>query len=108
MKFITLIPPNTNVNFLGQCKYFTTFSITALIICIALFFIKGFNFGIDFTGGTVVQVKFSEPTDVDHVRALVNKLGEKESSVVAIGTEKRDSLLRSSNRDGNHRSKAVG
>ncbi len=40
-------------------RYFT-FALSAVLIAgaIALFFVKGFNYGIDFSGGTLIQVKY--------------------------------------------------
>lgn len=93
MKFIQFVPANTNIDFIGKFKFFATLSAVAMIVTFVLMFTKGFNFGIDFTGGTVVQVQFTEPTNVQKVREIVEGLGEEESSVVAIGTDNKEFLI---------------
>ena len=67
--------PKTNIDFLKFRKvYFTLFGLLLLggVIC---FFTKGFNMGIDFNGGTMVQVKFSAPVEMADVRAALTQTG---------------------------------
>ncbi len=67
--------PKTNIDFLKYRKvYFTLFGILLIggLIC---FFTKGFNMGIDFTGGTMVQVKFNAPVEMEQIRAALSTTG---------------------------------
>ena len=67
--------PKTNIDFLKYRKaYYTLFAVLLIggIIC---FFTKGFNMGIDFTGGTMVQVKFSTPVEIAKVREALAATG---------------------------------
>lgn len=67
--------PKTNIDFLKFRKvYFTLFGLLLLggVIC---FFTKGFNMGIDFTGGTMVQVKFNAPVEMADIRAALAQTG---------------------------------
>ncbi len=67
--------PKTNIDFLKYRKaYYTLFAVLLIggIIC---FFTKGFNMGIDFTGGTMVQVKFSAPVEIAQVREALAATG---------------------------------
>lgn len=67
--------PKTNIDFLKYRKaYYTLFAVLLIggIIC---FFTKGFNMGIDFTGGTMVQVKFSAPVEIAQVREALSATG---------------------------------
>ena len=67
--------PKTNIDFLKYRKaYYTLFAVLLIggIIC---FFTKGFNMGIDFTGGTMVQVKFSAPVGIAQVREALAATG---------------------------------
>ncbi|WP_440255160.1 protein translocase subunit SecF [Candidatus Avelusimicrobium sp.] len=67
--------PKTNIDFLKFRKvYFTLFALLLLggVIC---FFTKGFNMGIDFTGGTMVQVKFNAPVEMADIRAALAQTG---------------------------------
>lgn len=93
MKFFQLVPENTNYDFVGKAKFFSTLSAIVIAGMVFLLFTKGLNFGIDFTGGTVVQARFLEPTNTEEVRTIVTEMGEQETSVVAIGTEQREFLI---------------
>lgn len=95
MKFFTLIPNNTNIDFIGKFKYFMSFSVLAFIAVIWGVSQKGLNFGVDFTGGTVIQVKFQSPQTAESVRKLVSELGEEDASVVALGSESTEYLITS-------------
>jgi len=80
-----LIKPDTNYNFEGKFKAFLTLSVLLLLGTVALVVTRGFNFGIDFTGGTVVQAKFNTPRTAEEVRTLVAEAGSPEASVVTVG-----------------------
>jgi preprotein translocase subunit SecF len=93
MKFLQIVPTNTNINFIGKFKYFVIFSVLSGIAVVAAIFVKGFNYGIDFTGGTVIQIKFKEPHHPDVVRKLLTDLGEPDASVVAVGAQDLEYLI---------------
>ncbi|MEK6659408.1 MAG: protein translocase subunit SecF [Campylobacterota bacterium] len=60
-------------NFLGKGKIFFIASFVLFFISIALIATKGFSFGIDFTGGTVIQVKYTENAPIDKIRQSLKK-----------------------------------
>jgi len=60
-------------NFLGKGKIFFIASFVLFFISIALIAVKGFSFGIDFTGGTVIQVKYTENAPIDKIRQSLKK-----------------------------------
>ncbi len=95
MKMFQLVSPNLNVNWLKWSRPFLLLSLLALSLSIYLVLTKGFNFGIDFTGGTVAQIIFAEPKTAEEVRKLVNELGDEGASVVAMGDESREYLITS-------------
>lgn len=95
MKFFTLIPQNTNIDFIGKFKYFFAFSVLAFAAVIWGVARNGLNFGVDFTGGAVIQVKFQSPQTAEEVRKLVATLGEEDASVVALGSENTEYLITS-------------
>ncbi len=73
-----IFPNNTNINFV-RLKYLTL--ITASVLIIASFlslYIKSLNFGIDFTGGIVFEVRFPEKTTVSQVRKIFDSLKTEE------------------------------
>lgn len=60
-------------NFLGKGKIFFIASFVLFFLAIGLIATKGFSFGIDFTGGTVVQVKYTQAAPIDKIRAALAK-----------------------------------
>ena len=93
MTFLQLIPPGTNIDFIGKFKYFIIFSVVSGILVVAGIFTKGFNYGIDFTGGTVIQIKWKKSHSQEQVRHLVEGLGEKDASVVSLGDKGLEYLI---------------
>lgn len=76
--------PKTNIDFLKYRKvYYTLFALLIIggVIC---FFTKGFNMGIDFTGGTMVQVKFDAPVEMSAIREALTATGA-ESELQSFG-----------------------
>ena len=76
--------PKTNIDFLKYRKvYFVLFALLLIggVICFAT---KGFNLGIDFTGGTLVQVKFDKPVEMSVLRDALDNTGE-ESAIQTYG-----------------------
>src|SRR3990172_6150688 len=73
-----IIKKITNIDFVGKMKTAFTISVVLIIISIAsLIMHGGLNLGIDFAGGTLVQVKFQQATTTEKVRNALNpiKLG---------------------------------
>jgi len=60
-------------NFLGKGKIFFIASFVLFFMAIGIIATKGFSFGIDFTGGTVVQVKYEGTAPIDKIRAALEK-----------------------------------
>jgi len=70
-----------DIDFVGQTKKFALVSILLVGGSIGLIFFKGLNYGIDFAGGTVVQVQFKDRIQVGLVRDFTNGLGMKSAQV---------------------------
>ncbi|MGC7561204.1 protein translocase subunit SecF [Pasteurella sp. PK-2025] len=71
------------------------YMVSVLAILLSLFFVysKGFNWGLDFTGGTVIDISFSQPADLDKVRATLEN-NEIHSAVVQNSGSVRDIIIR--------------
>lgn len=93
MKFFQFVPNNLNIDFVGKFKLFLFISFVSVGASVVGMFTKGFNFGIDFTGGAVVQVKFKDPTPISKVRELVESLGDEGASVVAMDKTEQEYLI---------------
>ena len=66
-----IIPVEPNINFLILRKNFLIFSITAIFISIGLLFFKGLNLGIDFKGGTLIEVS-TKNTSISELREILS------------------------------------
>jgi len=69
--------------------------ISAITFVAAVFFLvtRGLHLSVEFTGGTVMEVSYSQPADVEHVRRTVSSLGYADVQVQNFGTA-RDVLIR--------------
>jgi len=99
MKFFELIPSNTNFDFIGKFKIFVVLSIVSITATLVGVSQKGFNFGIDFTGGSMIQARFNEVTPIEDVRATLEKIGIEGASVVEMGASHHDFLITARNTD---------
>ena len=63
-----LFNPKSNIDFMGKRKLAAIFSLILIVLSIASLFKQGLNFGIDFTGGTLVEVGYPSAVDLDSVR----------------------------------------
>ncbi|MBP5336370.1 MAG: protein translocase subunit SecDF [Bacteroidales bacterium] len=75
---------NTHINFLDGRKWSYIISGALIVIALGSMFIKGFTYGVDFTGGRTYVVRFDKPVTAEEVRSAVNKtfnLADPESSV---------------------------
>jgi preprotein translocase subunit SecF len=78
--------PNSKIDFMRHAKIAMTLSMAAVVIAIALVFTKGLNFGLDFTGGTVIELRFTTPPDIEEVRDTLEKAGFADAVVKTVGT----------------------
>ena len=62
---------NTHVNFIGARKFSYIISGALIVIAIGSIFIKGFTYGVDFTGGRTYVVRFDQPVQAEQVREAV-------------------------------------
>ncbi|NCW93248.1 MAG: protein translocase subunit SecF, partial [Actinobacteria bacterium] len=63
------------------------------IIAIIFLSIRGLNLGVDFTGGTLMEVSYSHPADIDKIRQVMDTIDLKDTTVQNFGTSK-DVLIR--------------
>lgn len=93
MAFLKLVPSNTKIDFVGF--RFITFAIATVLILGSVwgFFFKGLNYGIDFRGGYIMEVRTPETPNLPELRERLTKLGLGEVAIQQFGGE-RDLLLR--------------
>lgn len=84
---------NKNINFIGNRNLFLIFSSILMIVAVASLAIKGLRLGIDFTGGTLIEVGYQETVNLDSLRDTLNKRGFADATVQNFGSAK-DVLIR--------------
>lgn len=72
-------------DFLGVAKYITAFSIILTLTSLVVIVSKGFVYGVDFAGGTEIQVQFQKPVTAAEVREFATHMGFPHASVQAYG-----------------------
>jgi preprotein translocase subunit SecF len=95
------IKPDINIDFIGKSKI--AFLISSLLILISigsLIFHKGPKYGIDFSGGTLIQVKFQNPETVPAIKTGLAQLDLKNSSVQQFGDPQEHEYLIRTDRSG--------
>ena len=89
-----IISSETNFDFMGKIKM--TMTISGLVILIGLGSIAlsgGLKYGIDFAGGTLIQLQFKTPPDIEVIRDGLKTIALGESTIQEFGS-KRDILIR--------------
>lgn len=82
-------------NFMGVRKIAAGFSIVLLLLSIASLAYQGLNLGLDFTGGTLIEVGYEQKADVNKIRSTLEEAGYRDVIVQNFGSEQ-DVLLRMS------------
>ncbi len=85
MRPLRLIPHKTRFRFVGFRRVFFAISIAAVLASAGLFAVRGLNLGIDFLGGTLVEVKTPGPADLARMRGVLGGLGLGEVALQEFG-----------------------
>jgi len=81
------------IDFLSKTKLAMVFSLILIVVSLGSLFSQGLKKGIDFTGGTLVEVGFSEPVELEGLRNLLDAQGMQGAVVQHFGSSK-DVLIR--------------
>ena len=71
----------------GRSKLWFAISTVIIVAGLICMFTRGFNFGIDFTGGTIIDLKFERPVAIAEVRTSLAKFGLEGSQIHLTGAE---------------------
>lgn len=88
-----LLKEKTNVDFMGKRVIALTFSSILILAALITLPVKGLNFGLEFTGGTEVEVRFDEPPEINNVRDSLASAGMADAVVQTFGSS-RELLVR--------------
>ena len=78
---------------ISSCDVFNVISVLTFVAAVFFLFHRGFNLSIEFTGGTVLEVTYSQPADVERVKATLEEIGFHDTSVSIFGRAQ-DVLIR--------------
>ena len=82
-----------DIPFMRHALVFNVISLITFILAVMFLATKGLNFGVDFTGGTVMEVNYTQAADISKIRESLGKSGFNDASVQNFGTS-RDVLIR--------------
>lgn len=89
-----IIRPGNNIDFVGKMKYAVALSVIVIAIGIgAMIFKGGLNYGIDFAGGTLIELRFKKEPSIDKVRDSLKKI-ELGESIIQQFSDPKDILIR--------------
>ncbi|MBF8999148.1 protein translocase subunit SecF [Vibrio nitrifigilis] len=93
-----ILKPGTMIDFMSRSKFAFVFSSLLIIASIACLSVKGLNWGLDFTGGTLIEVSFEQPANLDSVRNALGAKGFDDATVQNFGST-REVMVRLRPRD---------
>ncbi len=76
---------NVNINFIKLRRLSYIISGILMIASLVIILAKGIKFGVDFTGGTQLQVKFTHPIKTEVLRNVLSKVGQADASIQSFG-----------------------
>ncbi|MFA6015152.1 MAG: protein translocase subunit SecF [Gallionellaceae bacterium] len=77
-----------DIPFMSYGRYTTTISLLTFLLAVFFLATKGLNFGVDFTGGTVIEVHYSQSADLNKIREELGGIGLSDASVQNFGSSK--------------------
>jgi len=77
-----------DIPFMSYGHYTTTISLVTFLFAVFFLATKGLNFGVDFTGGTVLEVHYAQSVDLDKVRTQLGTIGLNDAQVQNFGSSK--------------------
>jgi len=91
--FLEIFPKTPNYDFVGKRRMFVTASLifNAFVLLWAIF--HGLNFGVDFAGGTEIQVKFTQKPDLAKVDAALKRAGFPSETAQSFGPPSENSYI---------------
>jgi preprotein translocase subunit SecF len=82
-----------DIPFMSYGRLTTTISLVTFILAVFFLATRGLNYGVDFTGGTVMEVNYPQSANIDNIRQAIDSIGLKDATVQNFGTS-HDVLIR--------------
>src|SRR5262245_48370698 len=85
---------DVKVDWLGKRKLFLAISGAVMLLGLVSLVVKGgFKYGVDFKGGTIVQIRFKEKPDIERIRQLLRENGAPDSQPQGLGGNKPNDVI---------------
>ena len=97
-----IIPSNSNISFMSYRKIFISVSASAIVVCLFLLFFKGLNLGIDFKGGTLIEIS-TKDTNIGELRSILSpefsdvslqEFGDSETIIIRLQNESNNESIK--------------
>ncbi len=82
-----------DIPFMSYGRLTTAISMITFVLAVVFLATRGLNFGVDFTGGTMIEVNYPHAADLNKIRTTIDSIGLKDATVQNFGTS-RDVLIR--------------
>lgn len=100
MRLLKIVPDDTKIAFMRHRKWSFPLSALLMVVSLGLFFVNGLNLGIDFRGGTLVEIKTTDgPAQLSEIRDVLSTLDLGDIQVQEFGSPD-DVLIRIQQQDG--------
>ncbi|HEL3197540.1 TPA: protein translocase subunit SecF [Stenotrophomonas maltophilia] len=80
-----ILPNDTKIDFMRWRHVAMVVTVIVFLASIAIIGVKGFNYALDFTGGTLIEARFDKPVDVEQVRTKLEQNGFEGAQVQSVG-----------------------
>ncbi len=103
MQIFKWVTKDTTINFMKARKLTYTISALLLAFSIASMAIKGFNYGIDFSGGILLELKAEQKIDVENVRKELNNVALEDINIQTVGETGNEVMIRAQAKEMNEK-----
>lgn len=93
MKFTQFFDPAKEINFVGKFSAVKIFMLAIPVVSVLTMIVFGFNWGIDFSGGSEMQVKFAQPVSAHQIREVLGEMGFNKNQVQSYGEANNNEML---------------
>lgn len=103
MKLFSWVTKDTNIDFMKARKFTYTLSFLMVILSCICIAVKGFNYGIDFSGGILMEIKSENKIDLEKVRTQLSDVDIDEVNLQTIGENGDEIMIRAQARELNEK-----
>ena len=94
MRLFSWVTKDTNINFMGARTFTYVFSTVLFLLAIACIIFKGFNYGIDFSGGILMEVESTQKINLEDIRKKINQVDLDDVNLQTIGETGTEFMIR--------------